>query len=373
MLYWLRDGLTPLLKYLSIHMDGAGLVVFGLVSLFFQSSRRMNARVEAAAPGPRLLRELALALAPPTKNKSAKTKKRKKRKKNRLTTFLEKARRTLAWLLQKTDWLLYEKLKLLPNPDTGRRLNYLPMLFASWLVANSVRLIFNSTALNAFSIYRNASPEQRDYLQMRPEALWTYFFLMLALLLMLLLPFFLVRKNREFYFDLTALHILLGFGIMKLIACWRIGCCFGIPWPGGVYNDRLGAEVFPVQLLEFALCALGAVLCGLYMLFGKTYRPGRGCSACALALTATRFGSEYLRYHGESYRMEEAGGFLGFTMSQIVCVAGAIAALVWLLVLPLEKKLMDRLWLLAARRLRRLAMKQAFFAKLLTVSPEEGP
>ena len=316
------------------------LVLYSLLSACILASRRINARLEASGPAPRLLPQMAQALLA-EKNPT-------------------KKRRGLAGLLLKIHLLIYDKLKLLPDARTGRRLNYVLMLLASWLAANSFPWIATSKIALSFYTLRQGIEATQPVL-----GLQLAFFLEPLYIMLVLLPLFLIRKNREFYFDLTALFVLLSFTISKLAFCWVGGCCFGIPWPGGVYNGRLDTTVFPVQLLEVALGILIGVSCILFMLYAKSYRPGRGCSFCMFFFLVTRFFVEYLRYRGEEYRSEEINGLIpGLTLGQSVCVAGVLVAIAWLFILPLEKKLMDRLWIFIMRHLRRLAVKAYFHPRL---------
>ena len=345
MLGWLGEKILSISCYVPMEKFQILLFLFlGLLVLGFQLSRRMNARVEAAAPAsspPRrpvqafLAKETALPSSPD------------------LTDFINKTKRGLAWLLQKTDGLLRDILQLLPDERTGKRLNYFVMLFAAWLVMMSAcDWLPNGKAAALMDALR-------DSVELVPEARWKLFGSFCAFVLclsLLLLPFFLLEKNREFYFDVTALLALLSLGVQKVVFCWSANngqCCFGIPCSWGVFNVILQATTFPVQLLECALWILGAVLCIFYMLYAKSYAPGRGCSFCAFAYMGTRFFTEFLRYHGEGFRAAEANGLFGLSMVQIVCVVGVALGVAWLFALPLEKKLADRFWLFTVGRLRR--------------------
>lgn len=304
-------------------------VLYCLLAAFFLVSRRMNARVDAVAPAPRQLRRLAQALL------------------TEKSTRLKPIKRALARLLEKADRLLYDKLKLLPDARTGRRLNFFLMLLASWMTSNTYNW-FSETRAVMTPLYH-----VRDYARdMAQPGMWRSFIGVAVYVFLFLLPFFLIRKNREAYFDITALFMLLYLSFFKLAVCWGYGCCFGIPWPWGVHNDFLDTTVFPVQLFEFAAGVICSILCILFMLYAKSYRPGRGCTVCLLSYAVPRFFWEYLRYTGEDYRFAETNGIFGLTMVQIMCIGGVIVAVAWLFVLPLEKKWMDRFWLFAAGRLR---------------------
>ncbi|MDR2695230.1 MAG: prolipoprotein diacylglyceryl transferase [Deltaproteobacteria bacterium] len=364
----LHDSTQPFLQFMGAHYNPVVFTLFVLLMAFFFVSRRMNARAQAP-PAPWRLRRLAQALMPEEKPITRKKGKKKSKpavqqqpkKKYPLPLpraviiFLQDIR--LPWLLQKTDWLLHDKLQLLPG--ARRRLNLFWMLVISWTIMFSNRLLAASEPLRPiYSISRSSGA----WASTAQSGLQSAFFLVPLYAFLLALPFFLLR-NRELYFDMAAVLILLMMAFHKLIFCWRTGCCFGIPWQGGVYNDTLKTAVFPVQLFEFATGALCAVLCVLYILYAKSYKPGRGCTLCLLSCFVPRFFVDYLRYHGPEYRLAETNGFLGLTMVQIVCVAMAALAAAWWFALPLEKKLMDRFTLFLSGGLRRLAGKSRYLSK----------
>jgi len=346
----LYDAITQLLEYANWHVPETLYLVYLLLIVFFLFSRRMNARAVVPAPAlrwlPHLSRELLEKEAPLQSSPD-------------LADFIQKMRRGTARLLIKIDSLLYDKLKLLPDAHTGRRLNLFLMFFIAWATVNGRRLLnfgeAQGLAGSAFAV-RNGGTEAAP--------MWVGLSLHLLYAALLAVPvLLLLRKNRELYLDIGALFILLITAVEKLALCWVAGCCFGVPWAWGVHNDLLETTVFPVQLFESASLFLGAVLCVLYMLYAKSYKPGRGCLACMLALFVPRFFWDYMRYHGEAYRPAEAAKFFGFTSVQIFCAAGVVLALVWPLLLPLEKKLMDRLTLFVANGLRKLAVKIRLFQK----------
>jgi len=341
---WLRESALPYTQFMQINGSPIVFALLGLLSIFFLVSRRANARAEPGAPALRLLSQLAQACL------------------SEKRAGLHKVKRGLAWLLQKTDRLLYDKLKLLPDVCTGRRLNFFLLLFATLPGASyEILMTKGNTVVDMFASLRHSGESWS------PEARNTLFWLLLGTIPFLLkfaLPFLFVHRNREFYFDIFALYTLITVNFFKLAGCWTANCCFGIPWPWGIYNEVLDTTVFPIQIFEVAVGFLASVLCVLYILYAKSYRPGRGCSLCALLHLVPRFYWDYLRYHGEGYRSLESEAFLGFTTVQMVCIVFVVAAIIWLFVLPLEKKWMDRLWLFAARHLRRLAVKAYFHPRL---------
>jgi len=305
------------------HLDVLTFVLTFPVAMFFLFSPRMNSRLEAPASGSRWLRRLAKALAPAGKDPRG-------------------VKKGFVRLLRKLNWLFHDKLKLSPNANTGRRVSFVMMLFSVCLVSGFIEWWTKSSKSAKMSFdFRVILAEQAS--QQAWLGLWASFFLSLLYMLLLLLPFFLVRKNREFYFDMTALFMLIFLSFVKFFNCWYFGCCFGIPWRWGVYSNTLETTVFPVQLFEFAVGILMSALCILYMLYGKSYKPGRGCSLCMISYVVPRFYWEYLRYHSESERFLETNGILSFTMTQTVALIAVVLSIVWLFVLPLEKKLLDKL------------------------------
>jgi len=349
MLNWLGD------KILSFHLPALTLEQFSAslfalfipLMVFLLVSRRLNARAEAAASAPRRLPQLAQALSHLPEQS------------NVFFFLIKKMERPLAWLLRKLDWLMYDKLKLLPDVRTGRRLNFFIMLLVAWMAANSHRWAISSKTINLLMDMRNGGLLQDQTLSGAFGVVLKLFFMCLLYVFLLMLPFFIARKNRELYLDILALMVLIVLGSIKVVYCWADGCCFGVPFRWGVYSPDLGTTVFPVQLLECAFYVLGAFLCMLYILYAKSYRPGRGCSFCMIAFMVSRFYSETLRYHGEAYRLTDTGKIFGLNMVQIICLIGCILAFAWMILLPLEQKLMDRFRLFVVGRLRKLAGRKS--------------
>jgi len=89
--------------------------IYNVVAAFFWLSRRMNARLDAVPPAKRLLPRLTVKQA------------RKKPK--------------LAKLLKAIDWLVYDKLKLLPDAGTGQRRNVFVMAVTPAFPAPGARII----------------------------------------------------------------------------------------------------------------------------------------------------------------------------------------------------------------------------------------
>ena len=328
--------------------------VFALISAIFLVSRRMNSRVESSGESSRPLRQLSQAFAP--------KKRKQKRGISKKQERTEKIKSGVAWLLEKTDWLLYDKLKLLPDARTGRHVNYFFMLFTAWLVPTIMFWLLGHEVIIEIELMRELSVElPTEYLLslLGSAALAVLFVFITAF------PIFLIlRRNREFYFDLCALFSLLGVAAYKLIFCFNNGCCFGIPWEWGVYNARLGTIVFPIQLFEFGTGILLAVVCILFMIYSKRYRPGRGASFSMLAYAVPRFFWSFLRYDNDVHWATEAEWPFGLTVVQVVCVVTVVIAIVWWFLIPLEKKLADGLRALVLRGLRKLAVWLYFSPRL---------
>jgi len=166
----------PIFEYLIVNTDIMVFILSFPLAIFFLLSPRMNARLEPAVSGSRLLQRLMPSHG---------------------------SKKRLVRLLQKIDCLLRDKLKLLPNPHTGRRINFFFMLLAAWMVGLGTDwIIFSSKAGTTGVNIRHADMALAS--QMRAE-LWKVFFLISLYVILLALPFVFVKKNREFYFDVTAL------------------------------------------------------------------------------------------------------------------------------------------------------------------------
>lgn len=359
MLSWLGDKILMLrFPFVSVEMFTAFMIaMFVLLMVFFLRSPRMNARAEAPAPAPRRLARLALAI------ERIETSERS----NVFLFFVKKMERPVVWLLRKADWLFHDKLNLLPDARTGRRLNFFALLFTAILTGFGPGLYSaGRTSTHLMHLRDEILPTV-----LASANLWNLYLSFWLFCATALLPFFLLRKNREFYLDVAALLSLVAIGFLKLLYCWPY-CCFGAPSAWGIYNPELGTTVFPVQLLEFACYFFVSVLGFFYMLYAKSYRPGRGCTFITFFYMIVRFCVEPLRYHSETYRPAEGKMFFGLYIVQVMCLIGCVIAIVWLFLLPLEKKLMDRANLFIAGHLRKLAMKSPLFAAAMQEKEKRG-
>ncbi|MDR0530749.1 MAG: prolipoprotein diacylglyceryl transferase [Oscillospiraceae bacterium] len=328
------------------HFQTIAFVLYVLFSVLFLRSHRISARIDKVASA-RVLSRLAQILSPQKKSKTEEA--------STMPSLTKK--KTFAWWLRFTDWLFYDKLKLLPSARTGQQLNFFLLLLISWVVARLNSWVGTTNIYGRWTQLRDQKQEASLLLQ-QSEKLLVFSLQIIVLAFLLWLPFFfLLRKNREFYLDVGALFLLVDVSARKLAMCAHFGCCFGIPFSWGVYNKKLDTTVFPVQILEGCVGLACVVLCVLYLLFAKSYRPGRGCSLCLFFFLIPRFFWDFLRYRGDDYRSLEANTFFGLTSVQIVCVAGTLLGIIWLFLLPLEKKLMARLDDVLMRRLpKRLSL-----------------
>jgi len=337
MLQWIGAILKPLGGDLFFW---ALFLMYVLLSVFFQYSRKMNAQVEPAEPALRPLTRLGTSLQQ-KKNTAAEQKKKN-------YSVLKARRKKTAALLKKTDWLLYDKLKFLPDAHAGQNLNFFLLLFVAVLLIVIAVLCMDGSAFNSLSLIRDtelgANPATAAVLKRN----------IFSISLILFLPSlscFLIKKNREFYLDIFALFVLIMVTFYKLVVCTMNGCCPGIEVSWGIYSPALRTNVFPVQITEFIVGTVLSALCVWFMLRSKHYRPGRGASALLLSYAVPRFFWEFLRYHGPTYRFAESQViFLGFSMTQLICLSLVLVSIVWLFVLPLEKKLMDKLFAFITRR-----------------------
>ncbi len=111
--------------------------------------------------------------------------------------------------------------------------------------------------------------------------------------------------------------------VIKL-ACFFNGCCWGIPWEGGLYNhhpNHPGYQV-PVQLFEI-ICAI--VIFIFLLIYRKKAKPGKLLPMYMIIYSATRFPIEFLSAAHKP--------ILGpFNTYHFLCIAGIVYGLIILLV-----------------------------------------
>lgn len=117
--------------------------------------------------------------------------------------------------------------------------------------------------------------------------------------------------------------------------CFLSGCCHGIFTENGVYNQKVEACTFPVQLYE-SLCTLVVVIVLIIILVkrGKT-RYGVMYPCGTMLYCVFRFIWENYRYYEHEY---EYDFFLKMTFWQCWAVIAIIVSVVWLVILYSNKK-----------------------------------
>ncbi|MCL2122520.1 MAG: prolipoprotein diacylglyceryl transferase [Desulfovibrionaceae bacterium] len=279
--------------------------------------------------------------------------------------WLEIGAACAAVILKNAEWLLRQKLRLLPNPKTGVRISVAAVLLQAGAYILFYRMLERPYASVMYAeeiTFASASGWLPVFFGLLSTLLASCFFLLLVI-------FF---ANREFYFDFFGVQLLLFVALTKLLICANTPCCFGIPFAWGLYNENLGMTVFPIQLFESGATLLGVVLCVVFMLFAKSYRPGRGM-VLALAWFATyRFAAEFFRYSG-AYRPSAARRLYGLSVVHLVCAAAFVVAVAALFLLPIEKRIFDRIsssskafW---ARRIQKNVSLQELRKKVLMNCP----
>ena len=320
--YWFAD-----------HFAFFAWLVYGAFALFFTRARGIHARLAPVAVARRPLTSFADALLAERIVRNKKTGKAKRLPGKRrvalpvgLVAWLQSTRFPHA--LCRLDWLLYDKLMLLPDANTGAQLNFFFMFYVGWISYRLQNLYFRL----GLSTMIRAGAEQTTQAQLNVLRS-----LLLALLFVCIavVPLLFLRKNREFYYDFAAVWAVLYFSTMKAFTCFPHGCCIGV----FVYFEIL--EVF-VLLLIVAMCIL--------FMHTKLYRPGRACSFCLFSFAIYRFSSEFFRYYNPGFRYAERYFIAGLSVGQVIAIGMAIAAIVWLFVLPVQKRLLDNFWMIATKK-----------------------
>ncbi|MDR0883211.1 MAG: prolipoprotein diacylglyceryl transferase [Oscillospiraceae bacterium] len=251
--------------------------------------------------------------------------------------------------LDKLEENVYTKWRLQPDVHNERRISFFWLCFTATTYVVMHKILRESVFDPSIILIRMTGDDGIKLL--------TNFFIYTLYCILLFVPFFLIRKNREFVFDMATIYFLLYIAIDKLIVCWNTGCCLGIPWEHGIYNERVHTEVFPVQLLESFVGFACVALLLLYMRNAKSYRPGRVCTLSCFGYAVPRFFWEYLRYTDVGYRASEANVYFGLSAVQLLCLALVLLGIVWWLLLPIEKKLMDKFVLFISSCVRWFAGK----------------
>jgi len=321
----------------------AALPFMFVLALLLLRLPRMHARLLSPSPQPRFLVQLADAVTPKklsNKRRHATSEKKMQQAQRNLSPRSRNRREKFARAIRWLDWLLHDKLRWLPSTENGRTLNGLAVMFAAWLVAAMYRWFYVNNYRRAMTVIRFgtelATPQEQ--LQFLISSLFA-----LVIVAAIASPFFLLKKNREVYLDIFAVFFLWQTAYQKL-RCWYFHCCFGLPSNWGIYNRFVDTLVLPTQVVEFVVGVALTLLCILFMTRSRFYKPGRGLSISMIFFAVPRFFWEFLRYRGEAYRRIGMDGFFfGLTIEQVVCIFTVLVAIIWWFVLPLEKKIMDRI------------------------------
>ncbi|MCL2446256.1 MAG: prolipoprotein diacylglyceryl transferase [Oscillospiraceae bacterium] len=305
-------------------------------------SRRMNARLLPPSMKLRFLQQLAQGIAPPKLSGKRRQISGQNFARNehivspRKRIRREKFSRAVLWL----DWLLCDKLRLLPNAETGRTINVFVVLYFAW--ASSILMQIALRNQNVLVFMRT------------PLQLMLIYIAWLLLPLALIIPLVLLKRNRDIYMDFFALFFLWLVSYQKL-RCSYWNCCLGVPWTE-IGINRVGA--FPIQPLEFAVGALLTIFCLLFMARSRWYKPGRGISLALISYALPRFFWEFLRHR------YDIGWVFGLTVVQVVCIIAILLAIIWWFAVPLAKKVMDWINNLLHRALAWVYLRPRVHAKL---------
>lgn len=105
--------------------------------------------------------------------------------------------------------------------------------------------------------------------------------------------------------------------IFVKIACFSAGCCHGVEWKYGLYNNAFDRVEFPVQLLEAALSLFIFIF---LMLLRKKVKEGTMFPIYLIVYSATRFFSEF-------FRGEESVVWI-LKRYHILCIIGVILGII---------------------------------------------
>ncbi len=131
---------------------------------------------------------------------------------------------------------------------------------------------------------------------------------------------------------------MLSVGIIMILTCAKAGCffyncCWGVACDFGIYNEDIGAKLFPIQLVE-AFIMLFIVAFTVWYSLKKDRIDGIVYPVMSIIYCCVRFFVEYFRY----YEFEEQRNIiLGLSFWQFCCVLVVIASVVWIALLRSDK------------------------------------
>lgn len=118
--------------------------------------------------------------------------------------------------------------------------------------------------------------------------------------------------------DLCAPYVALAQAIGR-IGCFFNGCCYGKPFPHGIYFPLHGETLFPSQILDsFTLLAVFVILRTLSL---RTLRPGQVFSAYLMLAALQRFFLEFLRGDSRPF-------YFSLSLFQWICIGLFIAGII---------------------------------------------
>ena len=112
--------------------------------------------------------------------------------------------------------------------------------------------------------------------------------------------------------------------IFYKIACFCWGCCYGVEWEHGMWNQNNGRAEFPVQLVEIA-CAVIMLVILLLLLHKKGRKTGILYPLFMMMYCGSRFVSEFWR---DDYPFTWFGGRM--TGYHIQCIVGFVLGAVFM-------------------------------------------
>lgn len=278
----------------------------------------------------------ALKEANKYKNLHGREFRKKKRQISRKLSFCYWSRFCVVFIfafVKRAKIFLRQKLKFLPSAKTGVYINGFACLF----LTISFQWLDKTIRASGLDLYFETERELVGFENVR-------LFLSLASPIFIAGGMFLLLtfiSNREVYFDFYGIGLLLFVAIYKGLVCGHVQCCYGIPYEWGVYNEELNAIAFPVQYFEAITALLGVIACILFMLFAKSWKPGRVVCIALAWFSASRFAAEFFRYTDEEMRPNSAPNEYGFSVVHWVCIAAFVFAVIMWFLLPVEKRLLD--------------------------------
>lgn len=132
----------------------------------------------------------------------------------------------------------------------------------------------------------------------------------------------LLKADFEIITDNCCTGVFMLLGTAKL-GCCAYGCCYGVPFEHGIFNEFAGGKVFPVQLLESALTFIIAAV--VYRVAVGRHAKGTVYPLGLILYGVMRFFAQLLRYH----EVEAEADLIGFmdlwqTVSLVAVITGAV-------------------------------------------------